>query len=168
MKSIAPIAAALTLALAGCGRTDEQLSKNVQERLESERTPAAQYEITTKDRIVTLSGVVDSEPDRDRLVDGARSVRGVLGVDNRLTLRAPVQVTGAAGDIAFNPEDRAIKDAIRQKLNEMGASNVWLDVRDGIVTMQGEIPRDKHGAVVREAQGASPAIKRIDDLLVIR
>jgi osmotically-inducible protein OsmY len=167
MKSVGPIVAALMLALAGCDRGDEQLTKQVRESLDSDRTPAAQYDVRTKDHIVTLEGVVETEADRDRLIENTRRVKGVLGVDNRLTVRAPVQVTGA-GDIAFNPEDRAIKDAVRQRLNAGGIAGVWLDVREGVVTMQGEVPRGKHADALRAAQEASPAIKRIDDLLVVR
>ena len=167
MRSITALGVALVLAVAGCDRGDAQLNKKVEEALKSDQTPSAQYEVTTQGRIVTITGVVDTEAERDRLLGDARSVKGVLGVDNRLTLRSPVQVTGA-GDIAFNPEDRAIKDAVRQRLDANAVGGVWLDVREGIVTMQGEVPREKHAAALKSAQEASPAIKRIDDLLVIR
>ncbi len=166
MRSSTAIGIAVLLAVVGCDHSDAELNKQVLEALESDRTPRAQYEVTTKDRIVMITGVVETEAERDRLVYNARSVKGVLGVDNRLTLRAPVELT--AGDIAFNPQDRAIKDAVRERLNERGIEGVWLDVREGIVTMQGEVPRDKHAEALRAAQEASPGVRRIDDLLVIR
>jgi len=168
MKSTGLVVAALVLALAGCSRNgDEELTKNVREVLENERTPAAQYEVSTKERIVTITGVVENEADRDRLIDGARSVKGVLGVDNRLTISAPVQVTGAA-DVAFNPEDRALKDAIRQRLDLAGIRGVRIDVRDGVVTMQGELPRDRYQEALHAVQAQGAAVKRVDDLMVPR
>jgi len=80
--------------LAACSRADARLNDAVRDAVGHEPT-ALRVEIVTTERIVTLTGIVPTEDDRDRIERRAREVPGVLGVDNRLAVAGPVQTTGA-------------------------------------------------------------------------
>jgi osmotically-inducible protein OsmY len=86
------------LLLLACGHSDSKLNERVQNRLAEEGTPAEQVTVTNDARIVRLEGVVATPADRERLDRAARTVSGVLAVDNRLGVQAPVELTGATTD----------------------------------------------------------------------
>jgi osmotically-inducible protein OsmY len=94
MKSIGGIVLAAALALGACSKTDDRINDAVKERLAGEPTPLVQLEVTTRDRIVRLNGVVHDEHERERLERIVRGMDDVLGVDNRLMVARPVQTTG--------------------------------------------------------------------------
>ena len=94
MKALGGIVIAAALALGGCSKTDDRINDAVQERLANEPTPLVQLEVSTKDRIVRLNGVVHDDRERQRLERIVRDMDDVLGVDNRLTVARPVQTTG--------------------------------------------------------------------------
>ena len=85
---------AVGLPLLACGRSDQRLNDAVRTRLSTEPTPLAQLDVRTKDRVVTLTGVVATESERDRVERIVRDMDDVLGVDNRLTIQRPVHTTG--------------------------------------------------------------------------
>lgn len=168
MRSTSVAIFVATLAIGACtSRTDARLEHSVSARLANEPTPPAQIQVTAKDRIVTLTGVVATETERDRIDRIVRDTNGVLGVDNRLAVQQPVHTTGA-NDIAFTPQDRAIRDAIRQKLDEAGITSVGVEVRDRNVVLHGDVERARHEDAVRITQDAAPNARKIDDELVIR
>jgi osmotically-inducible protein OsmY len=86
------------LLLLACGRSDPKLNERVQNRLADEGAPAGQVTVSNDARIVRLDGVVASPADRERLDRAARSVSGVLAVDNRLGIQGTVELTGATVD----------------------------------------------------------------------
>lgn len=96
MGKLGSIVLVAALAVAGCSRTDDRVNEQVKARLADEPTPMAQLQVSTKDRIVTLSGVVATEDERARIERIVRDMDEVLGVDNRLMVQRPVHVTGEA------------------------------------------------------------------------
>jgi hypothetical protein len=94
MKRAVGIAMAAALAFAACTNRDERINEAVKARLASEPTPLAQLDVSTKDRIVRLDGVVATQGERERVERIVRDMDDVLAVDNRLTVQRPVQTTG--------------------------------------------------------------------------
>src|SRR5690242_20735758 len=94
MRALKLALLAVVATLAACQDQDRAISERVKVRFAGERTPAAQVHVSTSDRIVRLEGVVISPAERDRLERVARETHGVMGVDNRLVVQAPVEVTG--------------------------------------------------------------------------
>lgn len=83
------------LAGAGCGgRHDARINEDVKAQL-GPTTAGTPVAISTKDRIVTLQGVVRTSGERLQIEDAVRHVDGVLAVDNRLTVASPTETTGA-------------------------------------------------------------------------
>jgi osmotically-inducible protein OsmY len=84
-------AMALLLGLAlgvGCAATDAGLTVKVKSKLAADSSVSAnEIDVTTEDKVVTLSGTVDSEAERELAVELARETKGVIDVRNQLLVR---------------------------------------------------------------------------------
>ena len=88
------IAAVALLALGACTQNDDEITRRVQDRLAASAV-SDQVKVSTQRRIVHLEGVVQDTNELNRAEMSARDIPGVLGVDNRLVIQNPVNVTGA-------------------------------------------------------------------------
>lgn len=82
------------LALAGCTQNDTEITQRVQDRLAEEGLSGNQIKVETTRRIVKLEGVVADRGELNRAEMAARNTPGIMGVDNRLVVQNPVNVTG--------------------------------------------------------------------------
>jgi osmotically-inducible protein OsmY len=93
------IALAATLALGACTENDTQITQRVQDRLATEGVAPDQVHVSTLRRVVVLEGVVNDTAELNRAELAARQVPGIMGIDNRLVVKNPVNTTGG------KPED---------------------------------------------------------------
>lgn len=96
MRSIEAWVAAGVLALAACNVGDRTLEDRVRANLEGD-PDLSQVGITANARVVTLTGVVASSADRDRIEQRVSRVPGVLAIDDRIRVAPPVTTSGADG-----------------------------------------------------------------------
>lgn len=82
------------LALAGCNVGDRTLENRVRANLEGD-PDLSQVGVTANARVVTLTGLVASSADRDRIEERVRRVPGVLAIEDRIRVAPPVTTTGA-------------------------------------------------------------------------
>lgn len=85
------------LALAGCTQNDTDITRRVQDRLAADGF-SNQIKVETTRRVVKLEGVVADSKELNRAEMAARNTPGIMGVDNRLVVEAPVNVTGGTID----------------------------------------------------------------------
>jgi hypothetical protein len=97
MLRLHTVAAFAVLALAGCTQNDTQITHRVQDRL-AEEGLANQVKVDTTRRVVKLEGVVADRGELNRAEMAARNTPGIMGVDNRLVVQNPVNVTGGSLD----------------------------------------------------------------------
>ncbi|HEY6929717.1 MAG TPA: BON domain-containing protein [Thermoanaerobaculia bacterium] len=142
-------AAAITVA---CGASDAGITTKVKAKIAADRevTNSDRIEVTTQDKVVTLSGTADSQASKERAETLARSTEGVTNVIDNLTVAgasasnmagnppaeganpsaegAPAAsgstnpVSEAAGKVAEKVDDVAITSAVKAKL--IGDSDV--------------------------------------------
>jgi len=165
MRTLLTVLVLATLGLTACNRTDDRITDGVKSRLAREPDPEI-VEVTTRDGIVTLNGFVDSPQEGDRLEAAAREIRGVMAVNNRLEIRKPVATTAA--DLDRSKRDREVRAAVQERIAGVGLSGVEVEVRDGVVTLRGEVTVGDRAAAVRAATEASANVVRVDDKLVVR
>lgn len=113
-------------------RTDPQIRRDVLDILVSDPvTESYDISVSVAEGVVTLSGNVDSWPERKFASDLAKSAKGVVRVVNEL-------------DVAFEEErpDEEIQQEIEAKLQ----NSVWIDgslievsVQDGVVMLNGTV-----------------------------
>ena len=136
-------AAAITVA---CGASDAGITTKVKAKIAADReiTNTDQIQVTTQDKVVTLSGTADSQASKERAVTLARGTEGVTNVIDNLTVAgasasnmaenppaeganpsaegAPAAsgstnpVSEAAGKVAEKVDDVAITSAVKAKL----------------------------------------------------
>lgn len=100
MRTIVIVA---VLALAACTENDTQITQRVKDHLAVDGIPPDQVQVSTERRVVVLRGVVNDNAELNRAEMAARQVPGILGIDNRLTVKNPVNTTGADMDDKRDP-----------------------------------------------------------------
>ena len=84
----------LCLVAVACAQTDAGITTKVKSKLAADDTVKAyQIDVDTRDKVVTLSGSVDSQSAKEQAVSLARGTEGVADVVDNIT------VAGATGDM---------------------------------------------------------------------
>lgn len=93
------IVAAAAIAIA-CGASDAGITTKVKAKIATDRTitNSDQIEVTTQDKVVTLSGTADSQASKERAETLARGTEGVTNVIDNMTVAA-----AAASNMSGNP-----------------------------------------------------------------
>jgi osmotically-inducible protein OsmY len=119
---------------------------------------ASDIEVQARDGVVTLSGLVELESQRDRAERIALAVGGVAQVVNRLHVWLTVssdeiaeRVTNAIGDAAV-----------------VGIDEVTVSVVDNDVTLTGIVTSPEHRAAALAAAAGTPGVAHVHDALLVR
>ncbi len=150
------ILAAVAFAIA-CAQTDAGITTKIKSKLAADDTVKAyQIDVDTRDKVVTLSGNVDSHAAKDQAVALARGTEGVADVVDNITVEGgsvamPGEGGAAMGGNAPNPEpdrpvgqvmdDAAITAAVKAKLLAdpmVGGLKIDVDTRSGVVYLTSE------------------------------
>ena len=99
---------------------------------------------TTKDGSVTLSGTVNQYSHKALAQETVSSLPGVLGVDNRLELKAGYPADKSNEWLAMN-----IKSALLFHRN-VSSTNTQVYVEEGIVTLRGEVATESEKELTAE------------------
>jgi hyperosmotically inducible protein len=193
ITSFLGILAAVAFAVA-CAQTDAGITGKVKSKLAADDTVKAyQIDVDTKDKVVTLSGNVDSQAAKDQAVVLARGTEGVADVVDNITVAGgsaampgehPAGEMGggaAMGGNAPNPEpdrpvgtvmdDAAITAAVKAKLladPTVGGLKIDVDTRNGVVYLTGDHMKsqaeiDMAVKLAKETSG----VKSVENKLVI-
>jgi osmotically-inducible protein OsmY len=142
----------------GCNRgpSDETLTQNVRTKLSSDPSLATQViTVSTKDAVVTLAGTVNSDSDKSKAEQLARSVEGVKSITNNLQPK-PVVIA----------QDDPLKTAVLANLSKYGITGIVVSVANGEVTLQGDLPRAKLQDAMKAANEAHP--KKVNNKLNLK
>lgn len=132
------------LMLYSCKPSDEKLQKAVETALSSTEgiTPAV------KGGIVTLTGTVDSEEAKAAAEAAAKSVKDIKSVTNNIEVVLPPP--------PVNPDD-TLSNTIKDALSAGGFKDVSITVKDGEVTLTGNVKKKADMTkVVQIANQAKP------------
>lgn len=168
ITTLLAILAAVAFAVA-CAQTDAGITTKVKSKLAADDTVKAyQIDVDTRDKVVTLSGSVDSQAAKDQAVALARGTEGVADVVDNITVAGGEAAMpgeygstgepapGGEGDAAMggnapNPEpdrpvgtvidDAGITAAVKAKLladPTVGGLKIDVDTRNGVVWLTGD------------------------------
>lgn len=131
-------------------------------------------EVTANNGVVTLSGRVGSEREKEEAVAIARDIDGVTRVDDRLVVQdaGAVATTGAAAaaDAASRVDDRRVTTSIQAKYfldNALKNRRIEVDTRQGVVTLRGEIASDDERAQALLLARTTEEVDRVEDILTV-
>src|SRR5918994_1204179 len=159
----------LTVAMmAACGQTDPGITTAVKTRLAADDTVKAyQIDVDTRDKVVTLSGSVNTEAEKTQAVAVARGTDGVVNVVDNITLKVPAEmarpVDTAAGDAALTA---VVKTKL---LADPKASGLKIDVdtKNGMVfltgTVRSQAEKDQALRLARETEN----VKNVTDQITV-
>ena len=137
------------LVVAGCARNDTTITTKVKAKMAlDDAVRGQQIEVTTKDRVVTLTGNIDSEAAKEKALEIARSTEGVEGVSDMISVRT-VAGTGEAPDsdrrLGVKIDDAGITMRVKsQLLDDPNVKGLKIDVdtREGVVYLTGDVRSD--------------------------
>jgi hyperosmotically inducible periplasmic protein len=128
LKRLAPLFAAICLTVA-CGQSDPGITTAVKSKLAADDTVKAyQIDVDTNDRVVTLSGTVETAAAKNQAVMLARQTDGVRNVVDQITVNPEAAATTGdirreAGEAAREAREEAREAAqeTREAAREAGA-----------------------------------------------
>jgi osmotically-inducible protein OsmY len=117
----------------------------------SKRLSAYTIGVETKDGVVTLTGQVPTEVDKDLAANVTKDVPDVKGVDNQLVVQPGLKPSEASVREGMRVSDLEIRADLNEKMvasQALKGQNLQVAVQDRIVTLTGQVetPAQKTGA----------------------
>ena len=164
--SLIVISAALVISLAGCERrsaSDNTINTAVKNKLAAEpTTSAAKIDVDTSNGVVTLSGKVPTAAEKSEAERIARNTQGVRQVvDN-------ISVEGGEGGGGGTFNDTAILTSIKSQYVANGIIGTNVDVKNGQVTITGEVDNPQEKAKAEEIARQTSGVKSVKNQLTIK
>jgi hyperosmotically inducible protein len=173
-------AAAIAMLSMACAQSDAGITTSVKSKLAADDTVKAyQIDVDTKDRVVTLTGRVNTQAAKDQAVAIARDTQGVTNVVDNLTV-APEQTAGAqarekaddaaatAGRAGDAITDAALTTAVKTKFladTTVSGLSIDVDTSNGVVTLTGKVrsarERDRALEIARGTDGVKSVVDRL-------
>jgi osmotically-inducible protein OsmY len=143
VKCLTFIVIAAALFLSACGKSDESLTKAVNDKLAADKVTGVTASV--KDGVATLSGEVADVAAKSKAENSAKAVDGIKSVTNNLTLKPLPVATPAA-------LDPALTGKITESLKKAGCTGASVAVENGKVTVTGEVPAAKYAECIQTIQ----------------
>jgi hyperosmotically inducible periplasmic protein len=172
MKSgrIVWVAAALVAVLsAACGQTDAGITTAVKSKFAADNdVKAYQIDVDTNNKVVTLSGTVETATAKARAVEIARATDGVANVVDNVTVNAATATAATPDAARVMSSDPALTAAIKGKFmadTTVAALKIDVDTSDGVVTLTGQVrsqtEKDQALKIARETDGVKSVVDRL-------
>lgn len=134
--------AAFVLSMAACSMSDPGITTAVKTKLAADDTVKAyKIDVDTKNKIVTLTGTVDTAEAKTRAVAVARSTNGVSDVVDQLSV-SPPSVPTSGVTVPEVMTDPAITAAVKSLLladPQVSGLKIDVDTKDSVVTLKGNV-----------------------------
>lgn len=114
-------------------------------------------QVTVQKGTVTLEGQLDWQYQKEVIEQAVLRLSGVVGVHNRITLKARADVV----DIK-----RHIEDALKRSA-EIEAEGIRVTVDGGVVKLEGKVHLLREREVVERAAWSVPGVSKVEDYLLI-
>lgn len=156
----------------GCATTDAGLSSKVKSKFVADDTVKAyKIDVDTRGSVVTLTGSVDRQAEKDRALTLARETKGVREVVDMISVR----MASGEGD-APEPDrtggevldDAAITMAVKSKLLDdptVKGLKIDVDTREGVVYLTGKVgdatERDRAAQLARDTKHVRDVVSNL-------
>lgn len=145
VKFLTFLTLAVALFMIGCGKSDADLAKAVNDKLAADKITGVTA--TVKDGVATLTGEVADAAAKSKAEASAKGVEGVKSVTNSLTTKPLPVATPAA-------PDPALTGKITENLKKAECTGANVTVVNGVVTVLGEVPAAKYQKCMQVIQEA--------------
>lgn len=147
--------------------TDQSLENRVETALSA--TPdlhGSDIKANNDEGHVTLKGVVETPAQRERALEVARALAGVVSVTNELRLRG--QGSQSMGEYV---DDAVITTSVKAKLlGEKGLHSlkIHVETKDGIVVLSGDVDTVEHSRTAQLVASRVDGVVEVRNQLVIK
>jgi osmotically-inducible protein OsmY len=142
--------------------TDKQIEQEVSAALKTETCPA-EIGVAVEDGVVTLYGEVDSYEQMHRVEQATKEVYGVRAVADGLQVNPTVEHLLRDQQIAMESVW-----ALETQNNVVPVDQIKLTVRDGWVTLEGQVDREFQREAAEDVVCRHPGVEGIINLIEVR
>lgn len=158
----------LAMVTAACAETDAGVTMKVKAKLIADDTVKAyQIDVTTRDKVVTLTGTVENAAAKEQAARLARETEGVTNVVDNIQVN-PRTAGVATPDVPPAMTDPAITAAVKTKLladPDVAGLRIDVDTQNSVVTLSGTVKTAAQKAealrLARETTGVSSVTDRL-------
>jgi hyperosmotically inducible protein len=146
------------VALVSCGPKDADIEKEISEKISG--LPGV--EVTVVKGVATISGTCNDESVKQNAESIVKGVKGVKTVVNNCEIPAPEPVATEA-PVEINADsvlNTSVNDVVKTY------NGVTATVKDGVVTLTGDIKRDQLPNLIKSVQELKP--KKVENKLTIK
>jgi hyperosmotically inducible periplasmic protein len=150
---------ALSLALTSCGVKDSTIQEKITEATSA--TPALNgVTAAVKDGVVTLTGEVKDDAAKAASEAAIKAIKGVKSITNNITIAPPPPPPAPVVTAADDALTKGVTDATKD------FPSVKAAVKDGIITLTGEIKRSSLPKLIQTLNSLKPT--KIDNQLTVK
>jgi hyperosmotically inducible periplasmic protein len=124
--------------------------------------------VKVQDKIVTLSGTVETPMQRSGAEQAAQAIDGVAGVTNNLTVANPQAVTEPPANVPAVDQNADLAKRVKFELYDSGAfdtATMTVTAADGAVTLSGTVRSRAEQLLAERIAQAVPGVKKVNNEL---
>ncbi len=163
------LGAFLALAAANCerrGAADSAITAVVNNKLAVDNeTSSANINVDTKGGVVTLTGVVMTQANKEQAERIARNTEGVTRVINNVTVEMEGEYAGAG--VGMSASDLAILSKIKTRYVAEDVTGAKVEVRDGVVTLTGNVENAQIRGRAENIARATSGVKNVNNMIEV-
>ena len=142
----------------GAGTADDTIANRALNIIDwSADIPQGAAKVIVENGWVSLEGQVDWQYQKETVEPAVRKLSGVVGVDNRLTLRPQVDVL----DI-----QQRIEEALKRNA-EVDAKGIHIKVEGSVVKLEGRVHLWRERKIAERAAWSVPGVNKVEDHLLL-
>jgi hyperosmotically inducible protein len=148
-KFLIAVVLSASIAIVSCKPKDADVKTAVEKSMAADAALAG-LAVDVKDGVATISGEVKNEADKAAAIAYAKAVKGVKSVTDQTTVAAAITQIPV-----MSAADAALDAGLRDLTKDL--STVKYAVKDGVVTLTGEISKAKNVAFTQAYMALKPA-----------
>lgn len=140
----------------GAGTADDTIANRALNIINwSSDVPEGDVKVIVQSGWIALEGEVDWQYQKETVERAVRKLSGVVGVDNRITLRPRVNATNI---------QRRIEDALKRSA-EVDAEGIHVNVQGDAVKLEGRVHLWRQRQIAERAAWSVPGVREVDNHL---
>jgi hyperosmotically inducible protein len=165
---------------------DAMLTARIKARMTADgRISPSRVHVDTFNGEVTLRGETPTQEEKDAAVEVASRVEGVRNVSNQIVVNPAVAGTGIpSGEEIKQQAEKAVSDVgqkvkreaedafllgeIKARLAAVNYSDIEVGVEQGVVTLKGEVPKEKDRIAVEAVVEKIKAVEKVDNQVTVK
>lgn len=129
-------------------------------------TSSANINVDTKGGVVTLTGVVTTQGNKEQAERIARNTEGVTRVINNITVETSGNLDAVEG-ASMSESDLAILSRIKTRYVAEGVIGAKVEVKDGVVTLTGNVENSQTRVRAENIARATSGVRDVNNLIEV-